>query len=320
MKKVSIIIPIYNVEEYLSQCLDSIVNQTYSNLEVILINDGSTDNCLEICNKYINKYNWKLINKKNGGLSSARNAGLKEFTGDYVYFIDSDDWIKEDMIEVLVSLLENKKADIVECGIYWVYDNEIKIDNSDNDYLMNRKEVISSYLLQTKKIHSAVWNKLYKKEIFNGLFFDEVKLHEDGYFMYKALYNVKNFYLSSYTGYYYRQNREGSIMSTAIKPKNIIDVTDLMYKRNIFFREKEEYDLAEMSESYYYRTTLTNYITSVNILKDKDLILMLNNILLSSKKNIFSNKYLKIKKLKFLLFFYFKPVFNYIYLNKKGDI
>ena len=137
MKKVSIIIPIYNVEEYLSQCLDSIVNQTYSNLEVILINDGSTDNCLEICNKYINKYNWKLINKKNGGLSSARNAGLKEFTGDYVYFIDSDDWIKEDMIEVLVSLLENKKADIVECGIYWVYDNEIKIDNSDNDYLMD---------------------------------------------------------------------------------------------------------------------------------------------------------------------------------------
>lgn len=320
MKKVSVIVPIYNVENYLVQCLDSIRNQTYTNLEVILVNDGSTDGCLNICKQYVNELHWKLIDKKNGGLSSARNAGLKIATGDYIYFIDSDDWIKKNMIEVLVTLMEIKKVEIVECGICWVYDNEIKLDSSDEEYLMNRKEVISSYLLQSKKIHSTVCNKLYKKEIFKNITFEEGKLHEDGYFMYKALYNANNFYLTTYLGYYYRQNREGSIMSTVVKPKNIIDVTDLMYRRNNFFREKKENDLAKMSESYYYRTTLTNYITAVNIVKNDKLISKLNSILISNKKNIFSNKYLKVKKIKFLLFFYFRPVFNYIYLNKKGGI
>ena len=127
MKKVSIIIPIYNVEEYLSQCLDSIVNQTYSNLEVILINDGSTDNCLEICNKYINKYNWKLINKKNGGLSSARNAGLKEFTGDYVYFIDSDDWVESTMLLECIQEIEKSGVDILLFGMQFDIEKQKQI-------------------------------------------------------------------------------------------------------------------------------------------------------------------------------------------------
>ena len=135
--------------------------------------------------------------------------------------------------------------------------------------------------------------------------------------MYKALYNIKKFYLSTYVGYYYRQNREGSIMSVDIKPKNIIDVTDLMMKRNDFFDTKKEYDLAEMSKAYFYRTTLTNYITTVNKLKNEELEEKIKKILFQNKKNIFNNKYLREKKLKFLLFFYFRVIFDYIYI--KGE-
>lgn len=316
MKKVSVIIPIYNVEKYLKTCLDSIVQQTYDNLEVILVNDGSTDNSLKICSHYKEKYNWKLIDKKNGGLSSARNAGLDQMTGDYIFFLDSDDWIEKNIIEKMVFDLEKTNSDIAECGIYWVYEKEKVNDCEKNEIIMNKFETLEGYLLQTKKVHSAVWNKLYKKYIFDDLRFDEGRLHEDGFFMYQALYKIKKYILCNYSGYYYRQNREGSIMSVTVKPQNIIDVTDMMEKRNDFFKNNQEYNLQQMSESYFYRTTLTNLITSKLIIHDDNLTNKLKNILKENKKNIMRNKYLKTKKLKFILYYYFNPIFKKIYIKK----
>lgn len=317
MKKVSVIVPIYNVENYLEKCLASIVDQTYENLEVILVNDGSTDNSLEICNKYVEKNNWKLINKANGGLSSARNAGLNQMTGDYVFFVDSDDWLERTIIENLVYNLENECADIAECGIYWIYENKSVQDCEKETQIMDKYETLQAYLLQTKKVHSAVWNKLYKRYIFDNLRFAEGRLHEDGFFMYQALYKIKKYVLCNFSGYYYRQNRKGSIMSVTVKPKNILDVTDMMEARNNFFNKNKEYDLQQMSESYFYRTTLTNYITSKLVIKDDLLTNRLENILKQNKSSILKNKYLRIKKIKFILYYYFYPIFKKIYLKSK---
>lgn len=314
-KLVSIIVPIYNVAPYLPQCLDSVYNQSYPNIEVVLVNDGSTDNSLEVCKDYVQKFGGIIIDKENGGLSSARNAGLRECNGEYLFFLDSDDWISKDAIQVLVDLMEEKDADIVEMGIQWVYSQKKILDASKRNYLFNTNEVLSAYLQQTHKVHSNVSNKLFKKHIFNRLQFEEGKLHEDGFFMYQAMYRCKRYFLTTYAGYFYRQNREGSIMTVMVKPRNLLDVTELMEERNRFFREKQENKLAEMAEAYYYRTTLTNYVTACTIIKDKELAIFLKKRLYAARKLIQKNKYLKMKKLKFLLFFRLNPLFKYIYMR-----
>ena len=119
--KISIIVPIYNVEKYLRKCIDSILNQSYDNLQIILVDDGSPDNCPKICDEYLNKDNRiQVIHKSNGGLSSARNAGIKVANGKYIAFIDSDDYIELNMIEKLVNAIEKSNADLCICGIRWV--------------------------------------------------------------------------------------------------------------------------------------------------------------------------------------------------------
>ena len=314
---VSIIVPVYNVENYLEECLQSIEKQTYKNLEVILVNDGSTDLSYSICEKYAKKNGWILINRINGGLSAARNSGLEKATGDYIYFIDSDDWIKEEMIETLVKGMEKYNAGIVECGVQWVFQDKIVDDSEEKTIVLNRQEALESYLLQTRKIHSAVCCKLYRKEVIDTLKFEEGKLHEDGFFMYKVMYNnIFKYVVLAYAGYYYRQNRPGSIMTSKIKPQNIIDVTEMMEERNDYFCEKKEYALAEMSASYYYRTTLTTYITAINDIGDDRITEWLENKLRLMKKEILKNKYLKIKKVKFVLFYYTPWLFERMYIKK----
>ena len=136
MKKnnlISIIVPIYNVEKYLKKCIDSIINQTYKNLEIILVDDGSPDNCGKICDEYAKKDNRiKVIHKENGGVSSARNVGVENATGEYIGFVDSDDYIEKDMYEVLINNLKKENADISIISNYEVYKNKI-IENKKKE-------------------------------------------------------------------------------------------------------------------------------------------------------------------------------------------
>ena len=134
-EKISVIVPIYKTEQFLSKCIDSIINQTYKNLEIILVDDGSPDNCPKICDEYAKRDNRiKVIHKENGGLSSARNAGIEIATGDFSAFVDSDDWIDSDMYESLVKLSDEYNADIAECGYRfirpWKVENKI-LDGSN---------------------------------------------------------------------------------------------------------------------------------------------------------------------------------------------
>lgn len=313
---VSVIIPVYNVSSYLAKCLDSIEEQTYSNTQVIIVNDGSTDNSMEICSQYAGKNHWTLINQKNGGLSAARNTGLDNATGDYVIFVDSDDWLDCFFVEKLVNALETYDADIAECGIRWVYSNNVREEKTEIEMVLSMRDALSSYLLQTRPIHSAVCCKIYKKKIFDNLRFEVGKLHEDGFFTYRAMYQANKYALISYVGYNYRQNRQGSIMSIEVKPQNIIDVTDMMEQRIQFFYERDEKELAEKAAAYYYRTTLTNYTTVLTKLNDEKLAGKLKDKLDSSKQKIFRNRWLGIKKIKFVLFFNFPHIYFKKYMKR----
>ena len=180
MEKISIIVPVYNVEKYLEKCLKSIISQTYKNLEIIVVNDGSIDNSLEICKKFekIDK-RIKVIDKENGGLSDARNAGLKIAAGDYIGFVDSDDYISEDMFETLGKLLKEHNAEISIVSYYEMMDNRLLDVQKDGTLdIMNKEEAIKELLID-KKIQSYAWNKLFKKEIFEGIIFPTGKNFED---------------------------------------------------------------------------------------------------------------------------------------------
>lgn len=182
-KLVTIIVPIYKVEAYLQKCIDSILNQTYKNLEIILVDDGSPDNCGHICDEYAKTdIRIKVIHKKNGGLSDARNAGLDIATGDYIYFIDSDDWIASNAIEILTSYIEsNNEIDIVAGCAVDIHEENGKILETnysiklDTIQTLNKIEALKNNLLNGW----AAWNKLYKKELFKEIRFPKGKINED---------------------------------------------------------------------------------------------------------------------------------------------
>lgn len=166
--KVSVVVPIYNVEKYIDRCLTSIVNQTLKEIEIILVNDGSTDNSLQVAIKYQKAdKRIKIINKKNGGLASARNTGMEEVTGKYVLHVDSDDFYEIDMLEKLYNNAEQNKADIVICGYFTEYINDgYVIDNIVPEVCTSDKNEISDiiYYLNDKGMFNLVWNKLYNSE------------------------------------------------------------------------------------------------------------------------------------------------------------
>lgn len=198
---VSVIVPIYNVERYLNKCLDSISRQTYSNLEIILINDGSTDDSLRICENYkMRDDRIKVINKKNGGVSSSRNIGLKHATGKYLTFIDSDDYVDKRMIEIMLKILKEKNADIVICNTRNVYE-ESDFATSQNDIFdtvkYNNVEALKC-IFNEKPFNAVCWGKLYKKSLFDDLYFDEnIKIAEDLDILYKIFFYSNSIYYIS---------------------------------------------------------------------------------------------------------------------------
>lgn len=210
---ISVIVPIYKVEEYLSRCVDSIINQTYKNLEIILVDDGSPDDCPKICDDYARKDNRvKVIHKRNGGLSDARNAGMKVATGEYISFIDSDDYISLDFIKVLYDTVVLENSDIVECSVVEFYEDG-HFDRYTDDLNVSSCETIEglSMLISENQFHQHVWNKLYKSNQVLDIPFAVGKLNEDEFWTYQIFGRAKKVTKINKTMYYYFQ-RESSIM------------------------------------------------------------------------------------------------------------
>lgn len=202
-EKVSIIVPIYNVQEYLTECIDSLVKQTYQNIEIILVDDGSTDSCLKICEKYHNKDNRvQVYHKSNGGISTARNLGLDVAEGEYIFFVDGDDYIELTTIEILVKFARCYEADIA------------MILKKDSPYLEDKIMISDGIemLIHILKISSfEAWGKLFRKELFSGVRFPEGKIFEDMYIIPIIFSKAKNNVLY-HEGLYIYRIRENSIM------------------------------------------------------------------------------------------------------------
>jgi len=265
---ISVIVPVYNVQQYIEQCVESILSQTYTNLEIILVDDGSSDNCPAICDSYAEEDSRiRVIHKQNGGLSDARNVGVARATGDYIGFVDSDDWIDNTMYETLYSLIKKYDADISEVGIKYQYANRTEYVKIGNTAGLSRDEAMCGFLDRTKNIQGSVWGKLYKASIAKKLEFPVGKLHEDGYYTYKAIYAVNRYAIGVECLYNYRQNRKGSIMSTQILDDNQRSRTDIIEafeERNSFFHDLGESVFESKAKAYYYRTLIT-YLRKSNI-------------------------------------------------------
>ena len=238
---ISIIVPVYNVEKYLEKCIESIINQNYRNIEIILVDDGSKDNSGNICDKYAEKDSRiKVIHKKNGGLSDARNSGLEVAKGKYVGFVDSDDFIAKDMYEYLFKLMKNNDACISVCNYEKKWENISKKNEEKNfvkdyDIALNSSEALK-YIVDDKILKSYACNKLYKIELFQDVRYPLGLNMEDIATTYKLIYNSNKIVIGNEIKYYYVQ-RKGSILNSK-KSKYYIDYFKVFYERFLFLRNK----------------------------------------------------------------------------------
>ena len=244
---ISIIVPVYNVEEYLEECLDSIQCQTYKNIEVILVNDGSTDTSKEICEKYCERdIRFRLMNQMNQGQSVARNRGMLEATGEFIAFVDSDDVIKEDMFEQLMKQMTSNDIDIVECW-YTHNEQELKPKTKKNIGIVFRgdaKEALIS-LCKDNVVRLNPVAKLFRREVIINFPFLEGFIYEDVYSGIGILKQIRNMVKINYTGYYYRL-RPGSTLNREFNPKNLDLFTICDKLEQLYENDKE-------AQSYIYR-------------------------------------------------------------------
>lgn len=227
---ISVIIPVYNVEKYLRQCINSVINQTYHNIEIILVDDGSPDNCGKICEEYAQKDSRiKVIHKKNGGLSDARNAGIEIATGKYITFIDSDDDIVKEYVEYLYGLLSKNKTKM-SIGSYSVISKEKKINIGEGytEKVLTTEECLERMLCEEGfSISSCA--KLYSKELFDNVEFPKGKLNEDNGTTYKLILQCEKISFGNKSIYNYYK-RDNSIMTSKfnLKKLDLIELTDEM--------------------------------------------------------------------------------------------
>lgn len=320
---ISVVVPIYKVEKYLKKCIDSILFQTYKNIEIILVEDGSPDNCGIICDEYAKKdKRVKVIHKQNGGLSDARNFGIDLAKGEYIIFVDSDDYIDRNMCRILLNYAKKYDADIVSCNFKEVYVNNLE---KINKQCINKKlEIVSNietlykYFLKNTTDMVVVWNKLYKKSIFfdkKNIRFPKGKLHEDMYTTYKLYYYAsKIVFIDDILYYYFRH--ENSITGS-ISKKNLLDEIDAIIEHYEFFKDKK-IDLKYMTQikcidSYMEFLKIRNkMMLNDKILNDK--MIDLKKCILFNKKDVLKNPYMNLKKyIKYLLiYFNIKYILNKI--------
>ena len=234
---ISVIVPVYKVESYLDRCVQSIVSQTYRDLEIILVDDGSPDNCPAMCDSWAEKDSRiRVIHKANGGLSDARNAGLTLVTGEYISFIDSDDWIAPEMLEKLFDALQRDDSDIAACTVQmvWEDDTPAKLLTVQRSCVLERDEAQRALLRETL-LKQPVWYKLYRRETIDAIPFEEGKYHEDVYWSYQAIGNARRVSLIEYIGYYYFQ-RSGSIMGEGYSLRRL-DAIEAYERRFRYLKE-----------------------------------------------------------------------------------
>ena len=284
---ISIIIPVYKVEKYLEKCIKSVLDQTYKNLQIILVDDGSPDNCGNICDDYARVDNRiEVIHKANGGLSDARNVGLKAARGEYIGFVDSDDYVSNEMFENMYNILVNNNADVSICNFYTVIDNKNIIKNVDNGIeIYNKLEILKEILLD-KKIQSYAWNKLYKRELFKDIEYPVGKKYEDIGTTFYILEKCNKIVSSGRPEYYY-VTRGDSIVNNNTE-ETVIDYISLISDRYDYIDKKYK-ELKKYNDYYITKTLITAFTDAYYLKNNSEEFLNILNIFFNKVKNIFKN-------------------------------
>ncbi len=263
--KISVIVPLFNVEQYLPQCIESILAQSYRDLEVILVDDGSTDNSAQICDEYAEKDGRiTVIHQKNSGAANARNAGLKIATGECLAFVDSDDYLNNEMYSTMMKIMEKTNADIIECAFANVYKDEIK-----NSIVFSEEKVFSvtEYLkLYTSHwICGLLWDKLFKKGLFRNIYFEEGHQIDDEFFTYQGVMNARKIVYTPMVFYNYRMRMSGLMRDQKATEKIFLDRLESSTAR----REKVVSRFPELKQEfdYSYLDTLLFWSREKNLTK-----------------------------------------------------
>lgn len=253
MDKISIIVPVYNVEKYIKKCIESIKTQTYTNFEALIINDGSPDNSIEIAKKIAgNDQRFIFFNKKNGGLSSARNFGIDQAKGKFIAFLDSDDYISPNFLSGMYSAITQTNADIAICDI-----NLVSVEgnilsttyNKVNDYYTKK-----DYFLCTDTITSYAWDKLYRATVFNNLRYDEsVKTYEDSHFTFRAIYNRK---ITSTNTFLYNYVQRPEAITKSLPPTLLQDKVSVLQEYDLFSFLHPNIEITPEYKNFCYLKTL----------------------------------------------------------------
>ncbi len=292
MPEISVIVPVYNVEKYIRKCLDSIINQTFKDIEIICVNDGSTDKSREILTEYQKKDSRiKIIDKKNGGLSSARNAGLKAAQGKFISFIDSDDWAEKTMLEKLYNNITALNSDISICAVHQYDETKQEINDSSKYFTLGFfDETFDNKAFTYKDVKPFImdvcvmaWNKLYRKSLIEECRaeFPDGLIWEDGPFFFSIFFKAEGVSIVRDFLYYYRINRKGSIIQKGGKQfLDIIDVVELMYnsikdlpdfddiKNEFYIRKIDDIVYRYNLVNFYYKQLFSNKLKKKSFLFD----------------------------------------------------
>lgn len=266
---ISIIIPVYQVKDYIDKCIESVIEQTYQELEIILIDDGSTDGSGEICDEYAQKDNRiNVIHKSNAGLSSARNVGLNIARGKYIAFIDSDDWVSRNFIQSMYEICEEYGADICQCGYYEAIDDIAVTEENGIPIIYTSLEFSYTEFSLLSWECAICWNKLYRASLFQKIRFPEGKIHEDEFTTYKVVNMAERIAVLPARLYYYRQ-RSDSIMGKDYSYKRL-EAGSAYKERELFYQSNEYSELEKLTKARHLQW-INGQISNFNSLHNRDI-------------------------------------------------
>lgn len=318
---ISIIVPVYNVEKYLKKCVDSIVNQTYKNLEIILVDDGATDNSGKICDELVELDNRiKVYHKKNGGLSDARNYGVERATGDYIGFVDSDDYIDAEMYEKLYEAIKKENVDVAECNLKIVYPEKTDLFTDQKYYqICNKQEYLEEYL-KIEKIFGSACVRLTKADIAKKLKFPVGKLYEDTYYAYDLI-GIVDKYVIVDNPYYNYLMRENSITNAKFNPR-IFDLIEIVEKfhTNVYKNYPSLKEAADCRKMYAYFSVLNSILLEEDF-KNNSFYKQIIDYFKEEYTKLLRNKYItRNRKLSILLIKFSVNLYRKVLLRYKNTL
>lgn len=255
---ISVIVPVYNVEKYLPKCIESLIDQSYKNLEIILVDDGSTDSSGKICDEYAKKdARIIVVHQENGKTSKARNKGISISKGDFITFIDSDDYVHQEYCEKLLNAVIQNNAEISSCQMYEFEENDDVVDEK-NEYIetvLDRNQVIEK-LSKDGVLYEVVCGKLYSKKLFDDVEFPVGIGYEDSATIYKLYAKINAMVILNQEYYYYLQKRSGSAMTTPYNIKKQSDNFKVIHDRYLFLKDRFP-DMQDLIKAKYIRNAIT---------------------------------------------------------------